>query len=296
MAEKSRHHIGIGLGLGAAVSFGLCHSIIVLAYSGGTNPISVSATRFVLPILVLLAFLVIRRDRIALPRAHAIRAIGLGVVTAGYTLALLMALDRVPAGIAMLVFYLFPIFTGVIVALMGWTRFDRKTAGASIVALLGLALTLGVRPEDYDLVGLALSALGALGLAVVSAASVRVIAVSGPLRTTLYMSVGAQVTLVAVVAALGGFQWPGTQEGWTAFILSHVFYAASLIAYFVALARVGAATAATLGYLQPLIVIAVAYLLLGQSLTPLQLAGAVIVVGALVVAARKGPVAAEASQ
>jgi len=286
LAATTNHQLGIGLGLGAAVSFGICHSIIVLAYSGGTNPLTVSMTRFVLPILALLAFLAIRRDPLVLPRRHAIWSIGLGVVTAVYTLALLMALDLVAAGIAMLVFYLFPIFTGIIVAIMGWTPFDRKTAGAAIVALLGLALTLGVRLDDYSVVGLALATLGALGLAVVSAASGRIIAASDPLRVTVYMSASASVVLFAVVIAVGGFQWPTTQEGWMAFVLSQVLYAVALIAYFVALAKVGATTVATLGYLQPLIVIAVAYLLLGQSLTLPQLLGSLVVVGALVAASR----------
>jgi drug/metabolite transporter (DMT)-like permease len=202
---------------------------------------------------------------------------------------LLVALDLVPAGIAMLVFYLYPIFTGIIVALMGWAPFDRKAAGAAIVALLGLALTLGVRLDDYSLVGLAMAALAALGLGVVSAASGRVMAASDPLRVTVYISAGALVSLIAVAAALGGFQWPTTQEGWTAFILSQMFFAVAIIAYFVAIAQVGASTTATLGNLQPLVVIVAAFFILDQSLTPLQLLGSVIVVGALIAVARKGP-------
>ena len=74
----------------------------------------------------------------------------------------------------------------------------------------------------------------------------------------------------------------------SAFTLSHIFFTAGIIAYFVAIDRVGAATTATLGNLQPLVVIVVAFFLLGQSLTTLQLVGAIVVVGALIVAARKG--------
>lgn len=224
-----------------------------------------------------------------MPRRQGAWAMVLGLMTAIYTLALLLSLDFLPAGIAILVFYLFPIFTGIIVAIMGWTPFDRKTSIAALVALLGLGLALGLRLDDYNSTGLALAVVAALGLAVVSAFSARVIAASDPLRVTVYMSVGALVCLAVTVSAMDEFRLPTTESGWVGFILSHVFFAIGVIAYFVAIDKVGPSISATLSNLQPLIVIAIAFLILGQSLAPLQLVGAIIVVGALIAAAREGP-------
>ena len=195
MRASSGHYIGIILGLAAAAFFGVSHSVVVLAYNGGSNPLSVSATRFILPIIILLAFLSIRRRKIFMPGRFGALAIVLGLVTAVYTLALLLSLDFLPAGIAILVFYLFPIFTGIIVAIMGRAQLDRKTSWAALVAILGLGLALGLRFDDYSPAGIALAVVAALGLAVVSAYSVRVIVASDPLRATVYMSVGALVCL-----------------------------------------------------------------------------------------------------
>jgi drug/metabolite transporter (DMT)-like permease len=59
-----------------------------------------------------------------------------------------------------------------------------------------------------------------------------------------------------------------------------------MIGYFVAIGRGGAPMTATLSNLEPLVAITAAFLLFGQTLAPLQLAGAAVVVGALIVAAR----------
>ena len=91
---------------------------------------------------------------------------------------------------------------------------------------------------------------------------------------------------------MGEFRLPTTEDGWVGFILSHVCFAVGVIAYFVAIDKVGPSITATLSNLQPLIVIAIAFSILGQSLAHLQLVDAIIVVGALIIAARKAPNAA----
>ncbi|MAF47588.1 MAG: DMT family transporter [Rhodospirillales bacterium] len=294
-ATKSGQGFGIAVALGAAVCFGLANTIAGVAYAGGSDPTSVSGSRFVLPILILAAFAYLRKIPLALPRREAAWALALGVITALYTLALLSAINLLPVGIAILVFYLFPILTAFIAAIMGWVPLGLRTAGAAVVALAGLTFALGVRIEDYDPWGISLSALGALGLAIVSAVSGRVIANSDPMRATFYMAVGALIPLLFVVFAAGGFNRPESQTGWLGLVFTNIFYAFAMIGYFVAIGRVGAPMTTTLSNLEPLVAITAAFLLLGQSLAPLQLAGAAVVVGALIFAAYPRRVAAEAA-
>jgi len=277
---------GTGLALVAAVFFALSNTIVRVAYDGGSDPISVSGTRFFLPFAILIAFALWRGNPLILPRREGFWALGLGVVTALYTVALLTALDRLPVGIAILVFYLFPILTIAISAIMGWAKLSARTAGAALVALAGLVFALGVRINDYDLGGIGLAAAAALGLAIVSAVSGRVIGKSDPVRATIYMAVGATVPLLGMVAAAGGFNWPATDAGWAGLVVTNILYAAAMIGYFVAISRVGPPMVATMSNLEPLVAITAAFLLFGQTLAPLQLAGAAVVVAALIVAAR----------
>ena len=280
---------GTALALAAAVCFAFANTIVRAVYDGGSDPISVSGTRFILPFLILVGYALWCGSPIILPRRDGIWALLLGVVTALYTVSLLTALGLLPVGIAILVFYLFPILTVAISAAMGWTRLSVRAVGAALVALAGLAFALGVGINDYNLSGIGLAALAALGLAVVSAVSGRVIGNSDPVRATIYMAVGAVLPLLGWVVLTGGFNWPETGAGWVGLIVSNTFYAAAMISYFVAIGLAGPPTVATMANLEPLVAITAAFLLFGQSLAPLQIAGATLVVGALIFAAQPDP-------
>ncbi len=120
----NQYKTGVCIALISAVCFALSNTFAVLAYNGGSTPFTLSATRFFLPSLILLILLVLNGTPIILPKKSGSIAMLLGVVTILYTLALLTAIERLPVPIAILIFYLFPIFTGVILTLTGWGTFN----------------------------------------------------------------------------------------------------------------------------------------------------------------------------
>lgn len=280
---------GVTLALSSAVAFALANTVVGVAYRGGTNPLTVSATRFVLPIVILLVILWLAKKPVFLPARAGIGALILGVVTSAYTLALLSSLSVLPVGIAILVFYLFPIITAFIVSIFRWAPLSRWTIIGAFIGFCGLALALGVKFEDYPLIGIAQAAFAALGLATVSAVSGRVIGTGDPRQATLYMAAGALVSFMVIVAVVGGFALPTTSEGWVGLGTTNIFYAFAMIGYFYAISYIGAAFTTIFSNLEPLVAIVAAFFLLDQQLEPLQLVGAAIVVAALFIAARGKP-------
>lgn len=280
---------GLTLALSSAVAFALANTVVGVAYRGGTNPLSVSATRFILPIVILLVILWLAKKPVLLPAKAGIGALILGVVTSVYTLALLSSLSVLPVGIAILVFYLFPIITAFIVSIFRWAPLSGWTIAGAVVAFIGLTMALGVKFEDYPLIGIGQAALAALGLATVSAVSGRVIGTGDPRQATLYMAVGALVSFAVIVSVVGGFALPTTEEGWVGMGITHVLYAFAMIGYFYAISYIGAAYTTIFSNLEPLVAIVAAFFVLNQGLEPLQLVGAAIVVAALFVAARGKP-------
>ena len=222
-----------------------------------------------------------------LPARDGLVAAGLGWVTVLYTWSLLSAIEILPVPLAILVFYLFPVFTTFIVAMMGWERLKRINIIAAFVAFAGLALALGVSGGGLNLLGVAYAAVAALGLALVSAVSSCVIRSGDPWQATLYMAATAALTFVLITILFGEFRLPTTETGWWGFIDTNLVYAAAMIGYFVAISMIGPGKTTLYSNIEPLIAIGAAFILLDQVLSPLQILGVVVVVGALALCFRR---------
>ena len=277
---------GVRIALISAVCFALSNVFAGLAYTGGSTPLTLSATRFFLPAVILLILLWAQKNALVMPRRPGGIAIILGVVTILYTLALLTSIERLPVPIAILIFYLFPIFTGVILTLTGWGKFNTTKIIGALIAFAGLALTLGVSFEQLDGLGMVLAGLAAVGLATVSSVSSRLIKDEDPRQATLYMAGTALLVMIFVMLIRNEFDLPVNTDGWIGFILSNIFYAAAMIGFFYAISMTGAGATTFFSNLEPLVVTGAAFLFLGQTLLPLQLLGVLIVVGALIFYAR----------
>jgi drug/metabolite transporter (DMT)-like permease len=177
MSERTerRRLIGNILALASAVAFALANASAIVAFQGGSNPLTLAAVRFLLPALVLLAWLTMQRRSVWLPGRDDWIAAALGVITAVYTGALLSAIAAIPFGLAILIFYLFPLVATAVLGLLGWERLGWKTIAAMLVALIGLALALDPRVAGLSLEGVLLGFVAALGLGIVVAVSGRVL-------------------------------------------------------------------------------------------------------------------------
>src|SRR5512147_2106861 len=123
LAPQSRPWVGITIGLAAAVAFALSNTSASLAFHGGSNPLTLAATRFVLPTLVLVVWLRLQGVMLWLPKRDGWIAVALGAITAAYTWALLSAIGAIPLAIAILIFFLFPLIATIILGVCGWEKF-----------------------------------------------------------------------------------------------------------------------------------------------------------------------------
>jgi len=163
--DHSRAWLGIAVALAAGASYAVANTSANLAYQGGSNAMTVAATRFLVPAVALFVWLRLGGVSLQLPKRDTFIALLLGLVTALYTWALLRSFNALPFALAVLTFYLFPLIAAALIAALGWERFVWRTGAAIVLALIGLALALDVRGGNLNAAGIVQALLAAVGLA-----------------------------------------------------------------------------------------------------------------------------------
>ncbi|MBT3915731.1 MAG: DMT family transporter [Rhodospirillaceae bacterium] len=279
---------GIVLALISAVNFALANTLAGVAYNGGSDPITMLATRFILA-AILLFFMLKSAGKPVLMKGRAnLAGIALGLLTVIYTFALLSAINLLPVSIAILLFYLFPILTAFILAALGWGKLTPTMVISAIIAFLGLALALAVKFDELDKVGIIYGLISAIGFAIVCSISNRIMRGQDSLLGTFYICAVATLTMIIVSFAVREFNLPTTGAGWAGFLASHILYTAAIIGFFKSVSMVGAAATTFFSNLEPIVVVGAGYVLLGQLISFWQMVGVAIVVGAIIYASRSG--------
>lgn len=273
-----------------ATVFGSNHVAARLAFEHGANVTTAVAFRSAGTALVVLGLLLLDGIPLKVGRKTAGRAIVIGLVLAAQSYCLYSAVALIPVALALLAFQTFPMVLALLSWLSGGERPTRRVMIAMPIALFGLAIALDVMGQSSQLAGRwaeigpgVLWATGAsVAFALVLFLTTRWLGgLDGRLRSFLTMSVVAVVTVTAGTLA-DGFELPTDRTGWLAIALLTAFYGTAITSMFVLLPRLGAVNNAALLNFEPIAVLGLAWLVLGQAVAPLQVAGAFIVVGAVV--------------
>ena len=282
--------VSIAVLLVIATTFGSNHIAARYAFNHGVNITTAVAARSIGAALFVLALLIASRVPLALPNATRRRAIGVGVLIAVQSFCLYSAVARIPVALALLAFNTFPmLFT-----LLSWAvdkeRPARRALIAMPIALIGLALALDVFGASGDIAGrwaeIGAGVGWALGAAVSFALALLLTSrwlkdVDGRLRTFLTMTTVA-VLLLAAGALAGNLALPAKPGAWLGLALLTLFYGTAFTALFVLLPRLDALNNSAALNFEPIAVLFLAWPTLGQRVAPLQIVGALIVVGAVV--------------
>lgn len=271
---------GIAVLLVIAVTFGANHIAARTAFDHGASVVTGVFARSLFTAAAVFALLRFQRVPVALPRPLLARAALIGAVLAVQSYCLYSAVAQIPVALALLAFNTFP----VMLSLMAWaTGRGRPSAPALIampVALVGLSIALDVWGTP---VGLAVLWAFAAGLAFATAlflTDVWLKQVDGRLRSALMMATVALIVAV-IGGALGAFRAPSDATGWLGVALLSVFYALAITSVFVVLPRMGSANYAVVLNFEPVSLLFLGWIILGQAIRPVQIFGALIVVAAI---------------
>jgi probable blue pigment (indigoidine) exporter len=268
-------------GVVAALGFGASNVFGKIAFASGADVLTLITFRGFIGIAFVWGWLRFS----AAPALHSSRArtvsLGLGIVFAANVYCVFKAIEAIPVPIAVLAYFAYPILTGIGGALTGLDKLSWRGALAAVVAFAGLALMIGAHPGGVALHGLAYAFAGAvLRTAMLLVTRAELVGADSRL-TSGYSLVSSTVLLAAVCLATQTWNLPQTAPGWAGFLGTSVATTVAILALFASTARIGPFRTALTMNLEPVVSTLLSIALLGESITPVQLIGAGIMIAAL---------------
>jgi len=281
MEAKLPPRLGVVILMLIAVTFGANHISARIAFDHGASVVTGVFARSLFTSLAVFALLRLQGVPIALSRVQLWRAALIGVALAVQSYCLYSAVSQITVALALLAFNTFPVMLSLMTWAAGRGRPSARAAIAMPIALAGLSIALDVwgKPMGAGVLW-ALAAGFAFALALFLT-DLWLKEVDGRIRSALTMATIA--LLVAVIgAAAGAFRAPADATGWLGVALLSVFYGLAITSVFVVLPRMGSANYAVVLNFEPISLLFLGWVILGQAIAPLQIFGAFIVVGAIV--------------
>ena len=273
----------------SAACFGTLAILAPLAYKAGATPLPLLAWRFLFAALLLALFAGARNPRALLvSRGDLLRYSALALTGYGAaSVCFFFALQYADAAVVAVLLYAYP----ALVTLASWAFLGEKATwgrgAAVLITFLGCAMVVGLfgGVAYVSWVGVALGMGAAVGYTLFNLLSHRWL----PGRSELVMmtytfgiaAIGAAVLTLAAGQSLSTLTWQ-PRAWWLlgAIVIVPTFIA--VVLYLQGIRGLGPSQAAVVSTLEPLFTIVLAWVILGQSLSALQIAGAALVLGGVV--------------
>jgi drug/metabolite transporter (DMT)-like permease len=286
MEAKLSPAAGIVLLLGCSTLFASNHVAARIAFDHGTSVAAAVALRAAGTALVLLVLLKLKNVSLFIPRGLRRQALVAGVLVAVQSYCLFSAVALIPAALALLVFQTSVMLYVLICWASGKEAPRMSSLAAMVVALAGLALVLDVRPGQLAAswaelgAGVLWAFGGAVSFAFVYYANAYALKpVDGRLRTFVVTALTAVLALAGGAAA-DALALPRDGTGWAGLALVTAFYCIALSTLFVVMPKLPPTSSVALNF-EPIALLALAWIFLGQAVTPAQVLGAFVTVGAI---------------
>ena len=271
-----------------ALMMGANHVAARTAFNHGVDV--VTAVTFRSTVTAFVVALIVWQQKVSLQLTvrHRKSLLLIGALIAVQSVCLYSAVARLPVALALLAFNTYPLLTAFWARVLYGHRPERMVLLAMPVMLVGLALALDVfgaasglgAVEHWGQIGagvaFALAASATFGLALVITQH-EAADVDGRLRTFTTM---ATVAILASVVALtqSGIHLPNASAGWWGLGALTFLYGTAFTIMFTVLPKLGVVGNSAIMNVEPVFALVLAWALLGQSIAPMQLVGALVVV------------------
>ncbi len=184
----------------------------------------------------------------------------------------------IPASLAALLLYAYPIIVTVIAVLTKQEEFSSYKLAGLLLATFGLVLVLGLALQGINYLGVILALGAALVYAIYIVIGNKMLKTTTPLISTTIISTSAAVTYGIIGLPIGGTTWNlswGTWMGICGIIITTII---GMLTFFEGIKRIGATSASIISTSEPVMTVVLAVIIFNEYLTPLQAVGGIFVV------------------
>ncbi len=276
-----------------AVMMGANHVAARFAFNDGVSVSTAVIFRSGVTTSVIVLLLLSQRVTARFNARHRLVLPVIGALVAVQSFCLYSAVARLPVALALLAFNTYPLWTAFWARILYKHRAEPFVLRAMPVMLVGLALALDVFGAASGLgasahwqeigtgVAFAITAAATFALAMVITQH-EAADVDGRVRTAI--TLGMVMLLTSLLAlATGSWSLPVSATGWWGLLGLTFFYGTAFSLMFSLLPRLGVVGNSAIMNVEPVFALVLAWLLLGQTIAPVQVAGALIVVGTVMV-------------
>jgi drug/metabolite transporter (DMT)-like permease len=268
---------GLVLILVSTVAYGTMPILAKAAYRHGVETGPLLFWRFLLAALL---FALLARGK-TLPMRKRLVLWALGGVFIVNAITYFKALETVPATTVSLVVYTYPVIVMLESAVLGLEHLTVRGLLCAVLAFSGCALTAGAAFDGGPGIYYALTCAVVYATYIVLSSR---FARDVPAETAaLHLAQAAALGLGALGAARGGLALPSSPVAWVLVVaIAIVCTVVAMYAFLGGLARVGPGRASVVSSLEVVVTLVLAYVFLGERLGLRQWAGAVLILGAVV--------------
>ncbi|PLR84895.1 EamA family transporter [Bacillus canaveralius] len=279
-------YVGIFLILISATGFGLLPIFALYAYDSGISVATLLFLRFAFAAMILFSYPLIKKQPLAITKKLLVSLFILGGVL--YSLQstfYFVAVQYIPASLAALILYLYPVFVAVLSFFINKEKLSKPLLVSIIVSLFGMVLILGAPAGNVNYTGLLL----ALGAAIVYSVYIifgNLVAIKvQPIITSAFTALFASISFLAGGLLTNTLNFQFEMSGWIPIVGIALFSTViAMFTFFAGMNIIGPTKASILSMAEPVVTIVCSTLLFGENMSILQLSGGIIVLtGALFV-------------
>ncbi len=276
-----------------ALMMGANHVAARFAFNNGVDVATAVTVRSFATAAVVSVLFMLHGIKVQLTGRHKTFLLAIGLLIGVQSLCLYSGVARLPVVLALLAFNTYPLWTAIWNRIFYGHKPERATLLAMPFILVGLCMALDVFGAASGLgaagqwarigagVAFALAAGASFGLALVLTQH-EAADLDGRLRSATTLGLAGMLAL-GMVATQGGLHMPQAAAGWWGLAALTFLYGTAFTIMFTVLPKLGVAGNSAIMNVEPVCAMVLAWLLLGQTIAPMQVAGALLVVGTVMV-------------